>query len=295
MRIRINFAPDTGDGGGALLGAAGGQGGADGGQGGAAEWTAGLDDAGKASIAKNGYKSLGDLVKAHDNFQRQFGADKIALPGKDAKAEEWDPVWNRLGRPEKAEGYQLKKPDGAAWYSDEVAKAFATAAHKAGVTQAAAAAMHDWYVADMAAAFKAAETAEGERHTKGRAALTEAWGKSFDENLEFANRALADPARKLNIPELHQELKTLKLDSATGIAKLLAMVGRLHYQEDNLIGGGARGGGLTPEQAKGEIERLRADKEWAAAYNDKRHPGYRAAREKHAGLYKIAYPEGSGA
>jgi hypothetical protein len=277
------FAPETGAGGAAAAGAEGAAA--------AGDWTAGLDDVGRASIAKNGYKSLGDLVKGHDHFQRQIGADKIALPGKDAKPEEWNAVWDRLGRPAKAEDYKFSKPAGADWYSDDVAKSFMVAAHKAGISQAQAAAMHDWYVADVKAGWENYTQAETKRHETGRATLQQAWGASFAENLEFANRAIA------GTDGLADELKALKLDSAPALAKLLAAHGRLLSGEGGLVGGGEGGGSfnLTPEQAQAKIRELNADKEHLAALQDKRHPGYQRAKETMEALYKIAYPEQAGA
>ena len=52
-------------------------------------------------------KDVGGLAKGFVHAQSMIGADKIAIPGKFATEDDWNPVWDKLGRPESAEAYEL--------------------------------------------------------------------------------------------------------------------------------------------------------------------------------------------
>src|SRR5262245_59817777 len=76
------------------------------------------------------------LAKGYVESQK-FAGGAIRLPKDDAKHEEWASFYSNLGRPEKAEGYDLVKPDqipeGLAWRPEWETKARATA-HSLGLT-----------------------------------------------------------------------------------------------------------------------------------------------------------------
>jgi hypothetical protein len=48
---------------------------------------------------------------------------------------------------------------------------------------------------------------------------------------------------------------------------------------------------LTPEEARGEIERIPLDADLVAALQDPAHPAHKAATERRRGLYSAAYPD----
>lgn len=86
------------------------------------------------------HKTVADTYGNWLGMHKSQGLDKILIPGKEAKAEEWDKlVWGRLGKPKDPTGYTV--PDFAATgldakykASDEEQQAFLSAVHKANLT-----------------------------------------------------------------------------------------------------------------------------------------------------------------
>ena len=58
------------------------------------------------------FTDTGSLAKSYVHAQRMIGADKVAIPGKHATADEWREVYTRLGAPTDAGGYELQSIDG---------------------------------------------------------------------------------------------------------------------------------------------------------------------------------------
>lgn len=82
------------------------------------------------------YNDLGSLVKSHVEQGRMLGSS-VKIPGEDAKPEEISAFHTKLGRPEKAELYDFKHPEGMdeRFKTDEESiTAFKTLAHEVGLT-----------------------------------------------------------------------------------------------------------------------------------------------------------------
>ena len=55
------------------------------------------------------YSNLGDVLKATAEGQKYIGGS-IKLPAEDASQSEWDKIYNKMGRPEDSEGYDINFP-----------------------------------------------------------------------------------------------------------------------------------------------------------------------------------------
>jgi hypothetical protein len=75
------------------------------------------------------FEKLDDLVKNHFEIERQSG-----IPGKDAKPEDVEAFWKKLGYPDKPEDYRVSK-------EDRDAATFVSAAHAARLTDGQASAL----------------------------------------------------------------------------------------------------------------------------------------------------------
>jgi len=238
-------------------------------------------------IAAKGWKGPAEALESYSGLEAMLGQERIALPGKDAKPGEWDRVWAKLGRPEQPDGYELGKPEGFAGYSDDFAQAFRGEAHKHGLSAKQAAALHDWWVTQAQGTLSAAEE---ERSAAAGALKTEidtAWGLARDDKLAAAKRA----ARHFGL----DEAQLSRLESLAGSLSMLqglAAIGE-GLKEDRLAGG-AGGQGFTPEQARAELTRLEADKEFRAAYLDRGHPGHGEAVQRMTALAERAAPHAVG-
>lgn len=273
---------------GAVAGAPGSSPGAVAGANGASDWLGGVSDDVRGHILGKGYKGVAELAAAYVSAEKLIGADKVAIPGKSAGPEEWAALYGKLGRPEKPEGYELKKPDNFPGYADDTANWFKNAAHKHGLSQRQAAALHDEFIEFLGGALSRQETEGAERAAAAKAALEKAWGADkVAANLELANRVVR------SYPGLAEELKDLGLQNAPGLAQALALLGDLTLKEDDLVTGTAAGGAPnTPEAAKAALERLseEAARDPKHPLLDASHPDHRKTVARQTELYKLAYP-----
>jgi len=107
------------------------------------------DWAGTGSKLGEKIKSMSALVKVHETLERlNSTGSKVALPSEHASDEEWAHFYQRLGRPESAEGYEIALPEQiekAGVLNKESLSAFREVAHKAGLTPKQASAIADYY------------------------------------------------------------------------------------------------------------------------------------------------------
>lgn len=270
----------------------------------AAPWMAGMDADLQAALAPKNYGGVGDLAKAYVSLEKTLGADKIVLPGKDAKPEEWAGVYDKLGRPAAADKYDLgdwKPPENAGWNAEAQTKMMGVF-HEAGLNSAQAQKLLKSYAELSGAGVKALEAKAGEQAAAGETALKKEWGGEYDAKLEQANRAV-----KSVFGAALAEGKKVQLADGTflldhpGLAKAFAALGATMAEPGELAGGkGAGGGGgavTTAAQAQAEIERLigpaRGDPKHA--YTDPAHPEHKALQKRVADLYRLAHPGEIGA
>lgn len=242
-------------------GGSGGQSGVEGGGGEGEGNGAFVFDAGKAFegleadnlewLQKANLRDDPKALAKHAHNQEKLLGNAIRVPGKDATPEERDAFLNKLGRPAKADDYQLaapkELPEGLP-YDGELATAFKGKAHELGLTAAQAAGLHDMFVAYNVNAYTAAVEGSVEQ-LKGKAqtateTLTKLWGP-LDGDTAKANFAIADRVFALapSGTEVLEELKGLGLVGpnkeilSAPIAKMLASIGNALYAEDSVLRG----------------------------------------------------------
>ena len=88
-----------------------------------------IPDEYRAEKSLENFKDMGDFVKSYLSAQKIVGADKIPVPNKFATDEDWNKVYEKLGRPKSADEYKFNLPEDKT--VDEAAlKGFADQAHK---------------------------------------------------------------------------------------------------------------------------------------------------------------------
>lgn len=252
----------------------------------ATDWVQNLDQDARQLVQVKGYRSPNDLAKAYMHAERAIGSEKIAIPGKEAKPEDWAQVWNKLGRPPKPDGYDLKKPHDAGSYNEELAGWYKQAAHQAGLTGKQATALHDTFVQYIQQHEKIQnQQLEGKRQQLERQ-LEQEWGPSYDANLTTARRAAQLFA---DTPDMLQSL-----EYAIGGPQMLRLFHRIgkHLGEDSMAGGSGRGqGNLSGSQARAEIARLQGDGEFSKKWLDKSHPEHNYAISRMQDLHRLMLGE----
>lgn len=193
-----------------------------------ANWLATLDDGTRQWATEQGLKTPADLARAHQDLM----ATALVVPGDDATEEERAAFYQRLGRPEKPDGYDFQKPEDVPSYNDGFADWFRTSAHAAGLSAAQAGALHDHFVAFAKTQEQTAANDRAEAIRTGTAALQQAWGpQQFTAKLEMANRVIADN------PGLAARLADFDLANAPELAVILAEYEHLKRGEDTVVSG----------------------------------------------------------
>jgi hypothetical protein len=246
-------------------------------------------------------KSIDALADSYYNAQKMIGVPKdqlLRLPSSD-KPEDWAPVYNRLGRPEKAGDYKLTVPQGFPPAEKEYAESVMAAAHGAGLSQKQFETMTGWLYerASQALAAKQA-SADGTRAQRINSLKTE-WGQAFDNKVDQARSAMSYYADKAGITE---ELKQAMDETGAGdhpvFIKLFNLMG-VNLHEDGALTGKAFGAGAlqSPVEAQQQINALRGDAAFMKNYTNqnKRDPAHIEAVGKMEALYKLAFPEGQAA
>lgn len=247
-------------------------------------------------------KTVPDLAKKAFHQAKLIGKDPnslIEVPGANATAEQLAPIYDRLGRPAKAElgegGYQIPAPQGREWTAEERAlqTAMLPAAHKAGLNTQQLQVMNEAlgaYGTQVATAKKAEQDRlAGETAT----ALKTKWGGAYEQRMDRTNQAITYLAQKAGIDagQLNAELDRTKIGNAPVLAQVLDIVGGM-LEEDGVLGR-AKSGDETqasPNEARQQLTALMTDKDFVAAWTSKTHPKHGEAVARRSALFDQAYP-----
>jgi len=212
----------------------------------------GLSEDNRKMAETKGWDDPNKVIQSYDELEKKLGSS-LKLPGEDATDEDWNKLYDRLGRPKAAEDYKFKvSPDLPEDfpYDGDSAKAFASWAHEAGLNQRQAQSLHDHYVKHQADSMGQAKVDNTKREDAAFKALTEEWGaegsEDFAKKSSMANAAMRDAGEaKLAL----QDAGLLAEDGGVRDARLavwFAGLGERFFSEDTLAGGGNPNGGNNP-------------------------------------------------
>lgn len=248
----------------------------------APDWRAALPEDIRANPVLAPLKDVAALAKEHINVQGLIGRKGAIIPQAEDAPEKWDAFWGQVGRPEKADGYELKKPDGFDGYSDEFAGKARDAFHKAGLHPKQAAALHDWWLGETKGTVEAEVKAAKEKADGVKLEAREKWGSKYDERLNYAQRAMR--AFGLSAEQINQ------LEGVVGGFAMLDTLARMGESlREGTIEGRGSGTGVSPADAKAEIAKIQgtmADPK--SPYMDKHHPEHLQTVDRLTMLHRIA-------
>lgn len=226
-----------------------------------ANFTQGLDDQTKETWGKlsSRYTSPAEMAKAHVNLVKTMD-QRIPIPGPDAKPEEVDGVFQKLGMPEKAEDYRFNFEgiqhwdDGRRSQIKELAPLF----RKARATQSQV----DEFVRQQAELDKiAADAAQAQANTlrqqRMRQLQTEWRGDDFNRNKSFVKATVEHyaGADKDEIANMRLADGTFAVDHPA-FARMFAKIGAERSEDDRdptVFNAGAR------DSVKAQIEKLESE------------------------------------
>jgi hypothetical protein len=130
-------------------------------------------------------KDVENLARSYVNAQRLIGADKIPVPVNPTD-EDLDNIYNRLGRPESVDGYEIAVDGNIV--TEDVAKSYADIAHKLRLTPDQANGIMDYYRSMASQASEMTTEAETQQRSQTEMALRKEWGDDFDARIEDAGK-----------------------------------------------------------------------------------------------------------
>lgn len=235
-------------------------------------------------------KDLGGLAKSYVHAQRMVGMDKVAIPGKDAKPEDWRAFYSRLGAPEAPDKYEFPQyePKTEGFTIDpEMQTQFAQQAHELGLSKAQAAKLFDWYAQSSDGIAQQALENDMRFQQEAKTQLAKEWGNAYDQNVNFARAA----AKEYGGEELINVLEETRLGDHPVILKALAKIGRALAEDPMHTSQSGQNFEMAPAEAQAKIAEKKGDKEFMAAYTDQSHPRHKYAVEEMSRLYQAANPE----
>lgn len=251
-----------------------------------ANWRASLPEDMRDNPTLAKYGSIESLAKGHISSQQALG-NNVAIPSKDADHTEF---WNKAGRPEKAEGYELPEIEGVESLGlPETASAdYQAKAHELGLTQRQMAGLWQYHAEqgmNSMNEFSQRQTSESEA---GMQQLQKDWGGAYDEKLSQARAAVEEFGG--------DDMKTLLNDTGFGdnpvFLRAFADIGKA-MANDKLYGRGDEVNkfSTSPEDARGLIQAKKLDATFMNAYLNADNIGHQAAVAEMTRLQQIANPE----
>lgn len=241
------------------------------------DWRATLPDDLKALPAAQKYATPADLLKGYVEAEKLIGRKGVAVPGENATAEEVAAYRTALGVPETPDAYGLKAPEGIppeVW-SDDSAKAFASEAHKLGLTPQQAQGLAGWWAGAMAQ-----QVASMGLEADGRPfedVLREEWGGQFEAKMDLAKRA---------VREFGADEQTLAaFEAKAGGAALVRMFARIGEKvgEDKPAGMGGDAAPVVTDPKAKAMEIINAP---GSPYRDPLHPMHRQTVQEVTRLFE---------
>lgn len=270
-----------------------GGGGGDGdGDGGDESWRDSLpeDIRGSESIQK--YGSVEDMVKGFIEVQPLIGADKLVLPGKDATPEQMAEFHQKLGRPEKSDGYTAPTeglPDGLE-LDQNLVGAFRERAFELGITTPVFTELIRWFAGEQHKASEAQAQVLGAESEDAGVKLKNEWGVAYDERVGLAKRAFEE----FGTEEFGGFLSKFGLDDHPQMLRIFSEIGKSLASDPIKGAGSGRKFQLTPADALSELNVKERDTEFMADVMDSRRPGHEEAKSERKRLYDLAYNTSDG-
>lgn len=224
---------------------------------------------GSASLTK--FKTADDALKAYVNLESAFGKKIEDHLKADADPAVQARIRGAMGVPEGANGYEdAKVPDG--YEVDKViVGSFKETAFKAGLSKAQANVLQEWFIGQHLDQNTAQAVARVQEKEAALAELDKRWGAAKTRNIGMIQQLVAEHGGA----EVKAALDETGAGNDPRVLEFLAkMAGKM--AEDNLIT--PVSGGMTVEDAKKEMQALRADQK--GPYWTKDHAGHKQAIER---------------
>lgn len=252
----------------------------------APDWKADLPADVKTEGSLASIKSVADLAKSYVHAQKLVGVDKMPAPNEKWTPEQWNEHFDRIGRPKTPDAYnvpEIKLADGKVIGKEQLKDALGVF-HEAGLTAKQAEKVLSYYGKTTADAEAAKLAATNVSRDTALTELEREWGANTAAKIDLAKAAL----QKFGDENILKALDASGLSNNPAVIRMLSKIGE-SVSEDSSTGTGQGLQLQSSTTAVQEIQRLRADREFMAAWGDREHPGHKDAVAKWTKLHQAGY------
>ena len=228
------------------------------------------------------FTNVGDLAKGYMNAFNLVSRDKIPMP---QTADEWQEVYNRLGRPNEAAEYNIGVRDELPEEFKEIMSKnmdwFRMTAHELGLNSDQASQLYTKYtdyIYDEAQ--KQNDLIESEMH-EAESALRNEYGEAFDGKMLLANRAITEVGGE----DLISLFERTGMGRNPTVVKAFIKIGEMISEETGLDVSG------QPSDSNDDLDAQIAAIQANPAYMDAKAPEHKVLVDKLAKLMARRYPE----
>lgn len=255
-----------------------------------------LPEAYRADPLFKNFTNLDDMAKSYVSAAKMVGIDKaqlLRLPSEDTP-EAMGEVWNKLGRPESPDKYEIKAFEKVKDYIDDSKVAqIKDIAHKHGVSGKALEALAEWYASDLTGAVSGSQEAMDAEFAEYQAATKAEFGAAYEERMSMAQRAVKtfggeDLIKVIAENEVvFEHPAVIKAFAAMG--EQMAKIAEQTKEDNGFLPNNAASGHMTPSEAKAELAALEGGPDFMKIISDPTHPQRQFILEKRAKLFAYAY------
>ena len=229
-------------------------------------------------------KDVENLARSYVNAQRLIGSDKLPMPV-NPTAEDLDNIYNRLGRPETAEGYSFET-DGNI-ITEETAKGYADIAHKLRLTPDQASGVLEYYKDIAQNSVAQTQQQEAESRERVEQELKAEWGNNYESKL-IAAKNVVDEFASAEILDM-QLADGTRIGNHPEFIKAFAKMADFRHSvtSEDTISDAPRSTVLTTQSAQAEIDAIMNDR--SHAYWDRKNPNRQRAVERVQELMSIVH------
>lgn len=235
-------------------------------------WHQGLPEDLREDKSLAAYKTIPDLAKAMINARKLVGADKVAIPGKNATDEDWSAFFSKIGKPSDLTKYQesVRVPEGIE-FREGFLESLQELAFNTNMLPSQTNKLIEWYIKQEQDYVQSQNEAFENGYKEEAEKLRHDWGSAYDSNMGKARKAFQFLAEK--VQGAQEWFKGQGLEKEPMMLRLFAEIGKLQ-NEDGIIGRDTTDGGKTRDQVQEEINTILGDTEHA--YHNKLHPNHEA-------------------
>ena len=153
-----------------------------------ANWRDSLPEELKTNASLEKFSDVSTLAKSYINAESMIGKDKMVIPGANTTEDEWNDIYDKLGRPSDPNAYELKAELAEGEQIDEqLMSSFKETAHKHGLSPAQAQGLLDYYNSISSQSLVDLDNNAVLAQEQSQRELREEWGRSYDDNLNKAS------------------------------------------------------------------------------------------------------------